>query len=198
MKKNIFLALAIIGITATGYSQKIKFGAKAGMNMASWAGDEEDGTNMRVSVHFGGLVEFKLTDKFSIQPEVLYSGQGATTKGLYTYNQSYKAAFRFDYLNVPVMAKYYIVEGFNVEAGPQVGVLLSSKVMVKVDDTKTVDDFEGKTNDVDISANIGLGYDLPMGIFFNARYSLGLNKVNDTKNETVNNRVFSLSVGYKF
>ena len=197
MKKTIFLALAIIGITTTGYSQKIKFGAKAGMNMASWAGDLEDGTNMRVSMHFGGLVEFKLTDKFSIQPEVLYSGQGVTMKGQYSYNQSYKSSFRFDYLNIPVMAKYYIVEGFNVEAGPQVGVLLSSKVMVKVDDLKTVDDFEGETNNVDFAANFGLGYDLPMGIFFNARYSLGLVKVNDGKGEVKNN-VFSLSAGYKF
>lgn len=199
MKKIIFLALIFIGITTTVQAQKIKFGAKAGMNLASWIGDDiEDGTNMRASIHFGILTEFKLNDKFSIQPEVLYSGQGATMKGLYTLTQSYKAAFRFDYINVPVMAKYYIVDGFNVEAGPQVGFLLSSKQMVKTGDVKEVSEFDDKVKNIDFAANLGIGYDLPMGLFFNARYSFGLTKVNDTDEVNIKNRVLSLSVGYKF
>ncbi|WP_408583014.1 outer membrane beta-barrel protein, partial [Myroides odoratimimus] len=50
----------------------------------------------------------------------------------------------------------------------------------------------------DFGVNFGAGYELPMGVFFDARYNVGLSKVNKEGSEASKNGVFQLSVGYKF
>ncbi len=74
----------------------------------------------------GVVAEIMVSDMFAVQPELIYSSQGSD------YEESdegfdFSGTVKLDYLNIPVMAKYYVAEGFSVEAGPQVGFLLSAK-----------------------------------------------------------------------
>ena len=39
-------------------------------------GDDAEGTDSRTSIHLGVTAEIAISDVFSIQPELLYSGQG--------------------------------------------------------------------------------------------------------------------------
>ncbi|AXG75155.1 PorT family protein [Flavobacterium arcticum] len=187
MKKLLLSAAAVMAFSFATQAQEVKFGAKAGLNIADFGGDAEtDGS--RTGLHVGAIAEIKLTETFSVQPELLYSMQGAKGKEL-----GVEYDLKFDYINIPIMAKYYLMEGLSIEAGPQVGFLMSAKA----EDEDVKDGYKG----VDFALNGGVAYDLPMGVFFQARYSAGLNNIYDGEGsddyKTTNN-VISLSVGYKF
>src|SRR5690606_22749994 len=127
MKKLFFItAITIMSITATK-AQEVRLGAKAGVNFSNFGGDVED-SDMRTGFHIGGLVEIPFNERFSIQPEVLYTAQGAEFNesgsiGGVPYN--YNLTTKLDYIQLPVMAKVYVVEGLALEAGPQVAFLVS-------------------------------------------------------------------------
>ncbi|MEO6174508.1 MAG: porin family protein [Flavobacterium circumlabens] len=183
MKKFLVLAVVtVLGFTNVN-AQKIKFGAKGGLNFASVSGDNTEGIDVVTSFNFGVVSEIPVSDKFSFQPELMYSGQG------YSFNDN---TIALNYLNIPLMGKYYLTKGLSLEAGPQIGFLLSAKN----DKTDVKDSF----NTFDFGVNFGLGYKLDNGLNFGARYNLGLTDINNLDNSSSKNKngVFQLSVGYFF
>lgn len=193
--KKVLLLIAIVAVGFTANAQEVNFGAKAGLNIANISGEGIENNDVRTSFHLGGVVEFEISDKFSVQPELVYSAQGAKTKF-----KGIDATMALDYLNVPIMAKYYIAEGFSLELGPQVGFLMSAKMKAEVDgqsiEVDIKDEFEMKS--VDFGLNFGAGYKLASGLSFSARYNLGLSKVSDIDDSTGKNGVFQVSIGYMF
>jgi hypothetical protein len=183
MKKMLLLAVVtVLGFTNVN-AQKIKFGVKGGLNFANISGDNTKNADLVTSFNFGVLSEIPISDKFSFQPELMYSGQG------YSFNDNTVA---LSYLNIPLMGKYYLTKGFSVEAGPQIGFLLAAKnEKVNVKDS---------FNTVDFGVNFGLGYKLENGLNFGVRYNLGLTDINNVDNSSVKNKnsVFQVSVGYFF
>ncbi|WP_370519207.1 porin family protein [Flavobacterium sp. Sd200] len=161
----------------------MKFGAKGGLNFASVSGDNTEGIDVVTSFNFGIVSEIPISEKFSFQPELMYSGQG------YSYNDD---TIALSYLNVPLMGKYYLIKGLSVEAGPQIGFLFSAK------NDKT--DVKDSYNTFDFGVNFGLGYKFNSGLNFAARYNLGLTDINNLENSPSKNKnsVFQLSVGYFF
>ena len=195
--KKLFV-FAIIAIFSFSYinAQEVHFGAKAGVSFANLTGDVE-GLNMRTGLHVGGVVEIPISDKFSFQPELLYSMQGAKEKDSYE-GETYEATLKVDYLNVPLMAKFYVAEGFSIEAGPQVGFLLSAKAKAEVGGSSGEEDIKDYFKGIDFGANLGFGYKMENGLNFGARYNLGLANIADSDDGDVKNGVFQISVGYFF
>ena len=201
MKKVILSAVLLAAFSSTDVlaQQQVKFGPKAGVNFANISG--LDNSEMKTGFHVGAVAEIKFNEKFSIQPEVVYSTQGAK----FTYNNA-EVKLNNDYINVPIMAKYYIVDGFSVEAGPQVGFLAKAEQEGSYCGFTGTVDAKDRYKSVDFGLNFGLAYDLPMGFFVNARYNLGLSKVGEDYTignltyEAANNKnsVIQLGVGYKF
>ena len=128
----------------TTFSQDIKYGVKGGLNLSNLKGDypnlsDEDvklDTKSSIGFHIGGFLEYKINDKFSIQPELLISMQGnklELTSEFYDsfYDENYKETFtqtpKLYYLNIPLMLKYKLIDKLSIEFGPQIGILLSAK-----------------------------------------------------------------------
>ena len=196
MKKLFLIIILIAGVTLQ--AQEIQFGVKAGLNIASINGDNFQDLSSRTSFHVGGLLEFKIADKFSIQPEILYSAQGAKFKASEEVIET-NVTWKLDYLNIPVMAKYYIADKFSLEAGPQVGFLVSSKADIEVNNISTEQDLNDDViKSTDFGLNFGLGYKLDNGLNFGARYNLGLSNTSNVSSENIKNGVFQFSVGYNF
>ena len=95
------------------------------------------------------------------------------------------------------MAQFQVADGFSIEAGPQIGFLLSAKAEAEGEEVDLKDFVKG----LDLAAGIGVNYAMASGLNFGARYNLGLSNINDGegsddfKNQ---NNVIQVSVGYRF
>ena len=124
---------------------------------------------------------------------------------------SYKQKIKTSKIALPIMFKYYVIKNLSIEAGPQLDYLLSAKsnTTVNIANVATITNdinlndnssminttinSTGETNSdiayqdhglkkLNFAFNLGAGYELPMGVFFQARYSLGLTKFVDNAN----------------
>ena len=184
MKKLIMTAAAVF---AFGFAnaQEVKFGVKAGLNVANLGGDVKDAST-KVGFQVGGLAEIKVSDKFAIQPELLFNSVGAKRNNI---------SMALNYISVPVMAKYFVAEQFSLEAGPQVGILASATASANGQSVSIKDEF----NTLDFGMNAGVGYDITENIVASARYSFGVaNIIKDSPEFKGTNNVFSVALGYKF
>lgn len=185
MKKIFLLTMLLVTGITTVQAQLLKFGVKAGVNFTNLNGgpagiDYKSLTNY----HAGVAAEVKLVGNFSIQPELLYTTQGATAKFSDAVSDFKK---KTAYISIPVMAKYYLISDIlSIEAGPQFSFLTSEKNNVKIGDSKTFD----------FAVGGGLGLNITKSLFAQARYTIGLTDVQP--NTDVKNSVFQLSVGYFF
>lgn len=187
MKKVVFSLLAItaFGLT-TNAQQVVKFGPKAGANLATFNNGSND-IEMKVSFHVGAFAEISLMDQFALQPELLYSAQGA---------KSGNNKWNYDFINIPIMAKYYVIDDLAVEAGPYVGFLMNAKI--KGNDGVSMDVKDG-LNTVDFGLGFGVSYNFNDGLFAGARYNFGLTDLaKNNEYEAVKNSVIQISVGYRF
>jgi len=172
-------------------------GLKAGLNVASLNGDDTDNLDARTGMFFGGFAELCFTNEFAIQPEILYSMQGAN----YTEIDGYDGTIKLDYINVPIMAKIKIFDELYIQAGPQIGFLLSAKDEFKSAGESGENDIKENLNTIDFGANLGLGYQFEGGFNLGARYNLGLSNINDFEGSDSfknQNGVFQFSVGFRF
>jgi hypothetical protein len=194
MKKVIFLTL--ISVFLLSSCATTRFGARLGGNYATIAGDDTDDLDGKIGFFFGGVAELGVNDKFAVQPEILYSQQGAK----YSDSGGFDGQLNINYLNVPVMAKFKVSDAFSIEAGPQVGFRMSAKD--KYDSpTSGEDDIKDFISSTDFGGNIGFGYELDSGLNFNARFNYGFSNINEFDNEgdfKNNNCVFSLGIGWMF
>jgi hypothetical protein len=195
MKKLIIVAmLAFVASTASAQVE-VALGLKAGPNFASLNTDESPGVNYksRTGFHGGAFALFKLT-KIGIQPELIFSQQGTTVQ---FNDKDYKA--NFSYLNIPVILKIYLAAGLNLQLGPQFGfVTKAEQEYPDINGNTTKEDVKDELKGSDLSAAFGAGWDLPFGLTIDARYNLGLSKINDkSQPQDAKNQVFQFSLGYK-
>src|SRR5690606_13749214 len=107
--KNLFLVavigvLSVTSIDAQSDDKTIQFGVKGGVNLANVTSDDVGDSDQLTSFHLGLFLEIPISERFSFQPEVLYSGQGFSA-----FND--EAEYKMDYIQVPLMAKVYLVKG---------------------------------------------------------------------------------------
>ncbi|MDT0293847.1 porin family protein [Mesonia ostreae] len=204
MKKLLLTAaIAVFGIIGT-QAQDVRYGVKAGVNFANSHGDTDD-ADSRTGLHIGAFAEFMLSEKFAFQPELLYSMQGNKYEESETIlGETFKAEskLKLDYINIPLIFKYYATEGLAIEAGPQVGFLVSANEEYEASGADVSESGDEDVKDfyksIDYGLNIGLSYTLDMGVMFGARYYYGLADIADTDNYDEKNNMIQISVGYKF
>ncbi|MBS7232213.1 PorT family protein [Flavobacterium psychroterrae] len=212
MKKSMLMICTLfLSVTITAQNQKVKIGLKAGLNISNLAIDESElNSSGKTGFTAGIMVEIPIVKNFSLQPEVLYSQQG--TKSSFfdpdVTNSNYKSTIDLNYLNIPVMLKYYVLKGLSVQAGPQIGILLKAN-------NKYQDNFLGYENQesfnlkdyssgIDTSVNFGLGYQFKDKFYTDLRYNISYSNVfkegdaNHFINSDMKNRVFQVTVGYFF
>lgn len=76
MKKILVLAVITVLGFANANAQEIKFGVKGGLNFSTVSGDNTENIDDVTSYNIGVVSEIPLSEKFSFQPEILYSRQG--------------------------------------------------------------------------------------------------------------------------
>ena len=180
MRQTIIIFLFTMLSSTLVYSQvEFSLGAKLGVNRSKFT---LKGSDDITGFQGGAFALIKIT-KFAIQPEFLYMQQGSKLKDV-------SGDLKTSYVAIPIMLKFYLLGGLNVQAGPQFGFLTAAELGGK--------SAGALVKDSDVTANFGLGWDLPFGLTVDARYNLGLKDINDASGDEIKSRVFQFSVGYKF
>lgn len=184
MKKGLLLFVCAISLAAVSQAQ-VRFGLKAGVNLASLSGDN-DGLKMKIGFNAGAVAKISVTEAFSVQPELLFSAQGAKA-------EEGDGKLNLGYINLPIMAQYN-TGGFILETGPQFGFMMSAK-MKAGDETEDIKD---QLKGLDLGWGIGVGYQTASGFGVNARYNLGLSNVIDEGSDEFKwkNSVIQIGVFY--
>lgn len=194
MKKmlKLYSVMAIAGILISGMAngQHVNFGIKGGVNFYNIKNDNSVKYDMKTGFHLGLLAHIHLDKSIAVQPELVYSSQGAK----YTSNNlAYK--LDLDYINLPVMLQYMFSNGFRLEAGPQVGFLINAKSEVN----NTSVDVKDNLKSIDFGVGLGAGYIKPStGLGVGVRYNVGLSNINENGPVKSTNSGFQLSLFYQF
>ena len=189
MKKVFFIIAMVYSSMLLKAQTHVELGLKAGLNVATLSTSDNSNIDPRISAYFGGLAHIHISKEFAIQPEVLFSGQGAKSTVGNVVNKA-----NLNYIQVPVLLQYMVGTGFRLETGPQVGFLVSAKE--KAGDVTV--DVKNSYKKTDFAWVFGAGYLTSSGVGFDARYNLGLSKINDDNHPKISNRVFSVGVFYQF
>lgn len=216
---NLFLAIFISLMSfSAAMAQQADFGIKAGANYSTLSGNEVGETDYLVGFHVGLIAEYQLSPKFALQPELLYSMEGAESSIDMQLDEFFiksEQELRLGYINLPVMAKFYATEGLSLQAGPQIGYLVSAKNKYEMStnfedmdmNMSGTEDMKDDLKKISFGLNFGLGYDINEKLFLQARYHLGLSDISDYEEqedemdmefEKIKNQGFQVSVGYKF
>lgn len=195
MKKLLVFVFVLSSLGASYAQVQVALGIKAGPNFANIDTKSSIGENYnnRTGFHAGAFALFKLT-KIGIQPELLFSQQGSTVE---IDGKDFES--NFSYVNIPVMLKFYLIGGLNLQAGPQFGFLTKAKGLGFDGQGNPINgaDIKKDLKNSDISVGFGAGWDAPFGLTVDARYNLGVSDVNDNGGNEAKNQVFQVSLGFK-
>ncbi len=190
MKKISFLIVAFFIGTALLAQRPAKFGLKGGVNISTLNIEDFDDDDARIGIHIGGLAHLHLgaSEQWALQPELVYSQEGGKLN-----TNSGSTTVKLDYFNIPVMVQYMFNNGFRLEAGPQLGLMVSSKYESDDDEDDADDDFKS-TN---VSLGFGASYLSDSGFGIGGRYNLGLSKIGEGAGD-VKGRTLQLGLFYMF
>ena len=184
--------LLVLLLTASTFILKAQthtnFGVKGGLNIANFKFQNSSTPNSRLAFHLGALAHVHVATHWAVQPELLYSGQGAkSTSG----NVEYK--YKLNYVNVPVILQYMTGSGLRLEAGPQLGIMVSAKQKAG----SVESDIKNNFKTFELAWALGLGYISNSGFGVDGRYNIGLTDINNQGGGYVKNRVWELGIFYQ-
>ena len=189
MKKLALVFLA--GFSFATSNAQFQFGVKAGANFSTFTGDNVEGAKTLVGFNGGVYAKLPVTHTISVQPELVYSGQGAKGDEVGTSFSEHA-----NYLNIPVLLKYHNFTGFFIETGPQLGFLMSAKIKEGGNSV----DAKSAFNSSDFSWVFGVGYKIPTTqLAIDFRYNLGISNIADNQgngDDKVHNGVFQIGLMY--
>ncbi|ANE51439.1 porin family protein [Flavisolibacter tropicus] len=161
---KLFVSGTLLLLLQTASAQ---LGIKAGVNISNFTGGNFENVEKEalVSGYGGAFWRIRFGDLLALQPEVLFSSQGAKLKSA---TEAFDA--KINYINVPIVLQVYF-GSFYVEGGPQFGFKVSEDVP-----DQSAEDFAKSS---DLSAALGLGYETKIGLGISGRYTIGISKVGD-------------------
>ena len=187
---GLMTAILITGVASAQHGNApaghVSLGIKGGVNVYNVHNDDNTKYDSRAGYHFGLLGHIHFDNHIAIQPEIVYSAQGA---------KIVDTKYNLDYINVPVLFQYMFDNGFRIQAGPQVGFLISAKSKNNNNTTDNKDNLKP----IDFGLSIGASYVVPStGFGIDARYNLGLSNINKDSEVNSTNRGLQLGVFYIF
>jgi hypothetical protein len=190
MKIYVSFLLAAFLLADSVAAQHVNLGIKVGLNVFTINNDNDVNYNSKEGLNIGLLGHIHFTKQMALQPEIVYSGQGAK------YNTgNVETKINLDYINIPVLFQYMFDNGFRLQAGPQLGFLVNAKSK-----TGSISvDIKNNLKKVDVGLAMGVGYiHTPSGFGVDARYNLGVSNINDNSIVKSYNRGFQIGVFYQF
>lgn len=181
------------------FLRRFGFGVKVGLNVSSMS--DLDDSNSKPGFTAGVFADYRFNDWFALSADLLYSREGTTIK-----SDGYKLTMKSNYLNIPILANFYVLDKLAFKVGVQPSIFLSAKNKDNSsgnDETVSVSDlYKG----MDFSFPVGVSYEFFNRLIVEARYTIGAAKVLDSGKfdeaydvaPKSRNNYFTISAGYRF
>ena len=178
MKKFLLLgAMLVCGMVAKA---QFVLTPQVGATLATIT--DTDDSKMKVGLVAGANLEYPITEAFSLSGGLLYTMQGSAFKDA-------DDKTKLDYLNIPILAQYQLMDGLKIKAGVQPGFLMSAKA-------GDVDIKDG-CETFDLAIPVGLSYEIS-DFVIDARYNFGTSKIyKGDGGSKSKNSVIMVTLGYK-
>ena len=201
MKKIFALIAAALVCAGSATAANPTFGIKAGFDMTNfWGKDLPHG--MKPGYQAGAFLEYRFANSpIAIAPEIVFAAQGGKFNvgeetGL-DFAKNADVTYNTNYINIPVMLKFYATPSFSIDFGPQLGINVYSKATATAGDASVTADFSDGTNSVDFALGLGGTYNITSNAFLQARYTMGMTHV-FKQGIDANNGNIQIAFGYRF
>jgi len=207
-RKVGLIALLLLAFSSTIFAQGItKKGIKTGLNIATLTGNYAEGSNPRIGFVYGCFVKYELNNRFSLQPEVLFTMKGAK----FEYS-GIKATNELNYIEIPVLVKLHIPLERRLNSNVFIGPALSIKITATCE-RESDDEVHERDIDNIPATDFGLvsGAEVEFGrLTVEFRYNYGLTSIdgqdienffnaeNRQENTMIKNSVISIMLGFSF
>lgn len=198
MRTGIFTFIFIFLIACAAHSQRFNAGIIAGLNISQVEGDGFAGYN-KAGPAFGVFVNTFFTDELAGQMEINYSQKGSQRKSTLDNPQYFR--IELHYVEIPVLARYFLPAGVVFEGGLSGGYLFSSKEKDEVSEIPIIHPFK-KT---EIAFIAGVAWQMTGKISLNSRFSYSILPVRQHAgggtfrfNRGQNNNVLFFGLQYQF
>lgn len=170
--KNHYLLFTIFFLCALQSNAQVTIqpGVRGGINFADLT---ETDASYKTDFYAGGLLAINFTKRYTLQPEIIYSKQGADNVDTYYYDfatDSYiegEDDIEVNYISIAAMNKFTIVKGLHVMVGPTFDFLVNTNMA-------------SQESDIDLAIVTGFGYKFPSGLSLEFRFKKGIaDVVND-------------------
>ncbi len=215
MKAFPFLLLLLTFYTTT-YAQfeRFTYGVRAGLSLANVFGDTFDDPLFRPGGYGGIYVTTDVDRDIDVSLEILYSQQGLRLEDVVerpgntsTDLVKQENLTRLDYILIPIVGVYKPTERLKLKFGPQFGYLINSTTTDLVAlfgdsiNEREVAGLQELTKKFNFGLTAGFSIDVYEGLYFEARYNLGVTGIfkdddNFFTDENSFNSVFHIGLGF--
>ncbi|MBS1615532.1 MAG: PorT family protein [Bacteroidetes bacterium] len=205
MKKIIIASMAAL-LSAGFASAQVGIAPELGLNLASISGKgggNSMNSGMLPGARIGGMVELGLTKNIYLRPGLQFSMMGGKGGDLKVLNND--LTMSINYILIPINVLYKLGKAgdgrFYAGLEPYLGFALGGKYKVSGSTTDLKIGGDAGKDDVkplDFGAGVKVGYELPMGLYFDVAYLLGItnNLPGGNSDNKMSNRNISIGVGY--
>ncbi|MFA6058861.1 MAG: porin family protein [Taibaiella sp.] len=213
MRKTLFIAFAFISTIALRANAQITVAPEIGVHSSLLTSSLQP-TSV-VGFKIGGVVDVPIIAGLHFQPGLFFLTKGSETNAdildlgtvvvtnkrssikLNTLEVSLNLVYNFNFKNGGALFGFagpYL--GYNLSGKEKYTFKVADKVTAEGTNTKLIGSEANQLKAFDYGMNVGLGYKLPMGLYFRAQYSLGLANLSNVKNTDVKSTYLGVSVGY--
>lgn len=187
----LLLVLSFVATVATAQVKGFGFGPRVGVNLADYLNSPGES---RPGLYAGAFADYNFTKRWGIETGLYYSQLGSAGNSEYGYAK--RTIHQFDYLSVPLMAKFNFLGGFRAMLGAEGLFLMSAHRKMKGDDglRERMEDIRSSN----IALTVGAAYLFRFGLDISASYSKGLYSVRQDIEKSTNPTYFRVAVGWRF
>lgn len=192
--KRLLILIFLTGVSISSFAQGFGGGLFAGISTSQMTGDNIVGFH-KAGFYGGAFTDYRFTPRSTLQLELSFLQRGSRQTPTVKNNNT-RFLYNLNYIEFPVLYRWYGIKNMNLEIGPSVSYLINSKQEDSFGEVTNKIEF----NKIDLSIAAGLSYYLLKSkkLEVNARYSLSVIPTSSDAARYWQHHVIAFSIRYWF
>lgn len=195
---NVIVKLAAVALFASSAAlASPHFGIQVGAGLTGFNGDDAEDIDASIGLAVGGTMVMPLGNNLAFNPQVMFAYRTASATASYE-ELDYESTLTDMAIEVPVLLRYSIVPNFYVQAGPQLGLLISSESETEWGDESETEDILDDRAKLEYGLAVGAGFQITENWAVDLKYNYGLNSFDEDGDAEMSPYQFMLGGSYLF